>query len=123
MDWTFFVLVAGLSTMIAALAFGNVYVLPGLRRARQGSADEERFKGFREICAAAVAGGQALLCIAFIEIVKHGRFAENPIFPVFFFGGGTILVWQCGFHIGRASLRWRQPTNDSTPPRAEAWEN
>lgn len=122
-DWTFVVLIAGLCINVAALAFGYVYILPRARTARPWSAESELFNGLREICAAAVAGGLVLICIAFIEIVHHTRFATNPIFPVLFLGSGAISVWRCGFHVGRVSLRWWRRIDDGSTPRGEALES
>jgi hypothetical protein len=107
-DWTDFAMIGGLCTIIAGFAFFFVYILPRAGRTRPGSADEERFNGLRDLCAAAVLAGCVLASVA--------TFANSTRHPALSLAGGAMWVWSCGFFVGRASLRWGRRT------QSEQWE-
>ncbi|HET8921078.1 MAG TPA: hypothetical protein VFN27_15550 [Xanthobacteraceae bacterium] len=118
MDWTVFVMIGGVCVSAAAFAFGLIYVLPRARTARRGSADEERCNGLRELCLAVVIGGVVLISVG--TIANDVRFAPAPVNPVIFLGVGAFFVWQCGFWLGRVSLRLRPSVADVANSDSEA---
>jgi hypothetical protein len=117
MDWTGFVTIGGVCISVAAFAFGLIYVLPRARTARRGSADEERCNGLRELCIAVVIGGVALNSVG--TIANGVRFASAPVNPAILLGAGAFFVWQCGFWLGRASLRLRPSVTDVANSHSE----
>jgi len=104
-DWTDFVMIGGLCTIIAGFAFFFVYIVPRAGRTQSGSAGEERFDGLRDVWAAAFSAGCALASVA--------TFANSTRHPALSLAGMAMWVWSCGFFAGRASLRWRRrPIDD-----------
>jgi hypothetical protein len=99
-DWTDFVMIGGLCTIIAAFAFFFVYIVPRVGATRSGSPDDERFDGLRDLCAAAVLTGCVLVSVA--------TFANSTHHPALSLVGIAMWVWCSGFFVGRASLRWRR---------------
>jgi hypothetical protein len=79
MVWSLVVTIVGVCIGAAAFAFGLIYVRPRARRARQGSADEERWNGLRELCLAVCVGGCALIFVS--ALANEVRFAPAPVNP------------------------------------------
>lgn len=110
MDWTTFVMFGGVCLSAVTFAFGWIYVLPRSRVALRGSADEQRCNGLRELCVAAGLGGFVLFLVG--TIANDVRFAPAPVNPAILLGPGAFFVFQCGFWLGRASLRLGRSATD-----------
>lgn len=118
MDWAVFVTIGGVCISAAAFAFGLIYVLPRARMARPGSPDEQRCNGLRELCLAVVISGVVLSSVG--TIANGVRFAPAPVNPAILLGAAAFFVWQCGFWLGRASLRLRRSMTDVANSHSEA---
>lgn len=104
MDWTDFVMIGGLCTIIAAFAFFFFYILPRTKMIQPRSAYEERFNCLRDLCSAAGLAGCVLVSIAtFVNSTHHPALSLAVL---------AIWVWCSGFFVGRASLHWRRWTDD-----------
>jgi len=102
-DWTDFVMIGGLCTIIAAFAFFFVYIVPRVGATRSGSPDDERFDGLRDLCAAFSSPSRHLRIVRTIQrspslasLCGFGAVVSLSVAPAYVGGDGWITKISLG---------------------------